>query len=211
VIETRSDREPDHTRLYRQPRGSFATIYLTLLSIIQGVALADLASVVSSGYEHFTVVQWLLVPMNFFSISNVWNHFMADSISMEWIPRFSDAVLPFTFGAVELLLNHALLLGLAVWLIGMAAAALEAGGAWFMDRKAAQETRDTHLVSLFRSRVPGYLRHGWPGWLSSSSWPCCTHSLRVEGLGIPGAALDPLALGVLVVFGWGGIAKVNTL
>jgi hypothetical protein len=181
-MENGIDREPDHTRLYRQLRGSFATIYLTLLSIIQGVALADLANVVASGYSQFTVVQWLLVPMNFFSIVSIWNHFMADAISMEWIPSFSDAVLPFCFGAVELVLNHALLLGLTVWLIGMASAAtLEAAGTWFMDRKAGQETRDRQLVSLFRSRVAGYLYHGLGGMVLFILLALGTHTLHVEG------------------------------
>ena len=76
AMEAGSDSEPDHARLHRQLRGSFATTYLTLLSIIQGVALADLAVVVGGGYEHLTAIQWLMVAMNFFTIVSVWNHFM---------------------------------------------------------------------------------------------------------------------------------------
>jgi hypothetical protein len=207
------DHEPDHAQLHRQLRGAFAVTYLTMLSIIQGVALADLAGVVAGGYTHFSLVQWLMVPMNFFTIIIVWNHFMADSISMEWIPSFSDAVLPFTFGAVELVLNHALLLGLTTWLVGMAAAAaLEAAGTWFMHRKARQETRDKQLLRLFTSRVNGYMRHGLSGvalflLLALGSWAgnlAATGSLQ----GVQGV----LAVAMLVVvFVWGGIATLHAI
>lgn len=212
-MDASSDREPDHARLHRQLRGSFAVIYLTVLSIIQGVALADLAGVVAGGYAHFTVVQWLMVPMNFFTIISVWNHFMADSISMEWIPGFSDAVLPFTFGAVELVLNHALLIGLMVWLIGMAVgAALEAIGTWFIDRKAGLETRDIRLLRLFRSRVDGYIRHGLGGLALFLLLAIGSRIGHVDAIGRVQGAQGVLAIGILiVVFVWGGIATLHAI
>jgi len=40
--------------LLHQLRGSSTTVYMTLLSIIQGVTLSDLASVVEANYAHFT-------------------------------------------------------------------------------------------------------------------------------------------------------------
>ena len=211
--EAGPDREPDHARLHRQLRGSFATTYLTLLSIIQGVALADLAVVVGGGYEHLTAAQWLMVAMNFFTIVSVWNHFMADSISMEWIPSFSDAVLPFSFGGVELLLNHALVIGLALWLAGMAAAAaLEAIGTWFISRKAGQETSDAQLLRLFTSRVPGYLRHGLGGTALFLLLAMGTHLGHIEATSSPRDASGRLALLALAtVFGWGGIATLNAI
>ncbi len=212
-MEIGFDHEPEHARLHRQLRGSFATTYLTMLSIIQGVALADLAGVVGGGHEPFTLMQWLMVPMNFFIIISVWNHFMADSISMEWIPSFSDAVLPFTFGAVELFLNHALVIGLAVWLVGMAAAALlEAAGTWFMDRKAGQETRDRHLLRLFRSRVAGYIRHGLGG-MTLFLVLALVISVAHVGVTAPLTGLQGvLALGGLaLVFVWGGIATLHAI
>lgn len=159
--ETRENglnQEPRHLRLQHQLRGSFTTVYLTTVSIIQGVVLADLAGVTASGYEHFTVLQWLMVPINFFLIILVWNHYMTDSIAMEWIPGFTDSVFPFSFGAIELFLNHAILLGLTAWLAGWAVfAAVGVGGTRFLMGKAKQETTNPQLLQLFLSRQAGYM------------------------------------------------------
>ncbi len=213
MTETTREHEPDHARLHRQLRGSFAVTYLTMLSIIQGVSLADLAGVVAGGYEHFGVVQWLMIPMNFFIIITVWNHFMADSISMEWIPSFSDAVLPFAFGGVELVINHTLVLGLPAWLGGVAAAAgLEVVGTLFMDRKAALETRDKQLLRLFQSRVNGYIRHGLIGLVLFAALALGSRLAHVEAIGPVEGMQVVLALGILaVVFVWGGIATLNAI
>src|SRR3974377_599416 len=52
--------EPRQMVMQRRLKESYGPTYLTLLSIIQGVALGDLASVVASGQKHFTLVQWVL-------------------------------------------------------------------------------------------------------------------------------------------------------
>jgi hypothetical protein len=159
--ETRENglnRKPHHLRLQHQLRGSFTTVYLTTVSIIQGVVLADLAGVTASGYEHFTVLQWLMVPINFFLIITVWNHYMTDSIAMEWIPGFSDSVFPFSFGAIELFLNHTIFLGLTAWLAGWAVfAAVGAVGTRFLMWKAKQETTNPQFLQLFLNRQAGYI------------------------------------------------------
>jgi hypothetical protein len=73
--------QPDHLILRAQLQGSFATTYLTMLSIIQGVALADLAGVVSGNYHHFTIVHWLLVATELGIIGEIWTHFMTHATS----------------------------------------------------------------------------------------------------------------------------------
>ena len=164
--ENALNREPHHLRLQHQLRGSFTTVYLTTVSIIQGVVLSDLAGVTASGYEHFTVFQWLMVPINFFLIIIMWNHYMTDSIAMEWIPGFSDSVFPFSFGAMELFLNHAILLRLTAWLAGWA---VFAAGVVVVTRflmwKAKQETTDPQLLRLFVRRQAGYMWRGLTGLL----------------------------------------------
>ncbi len=212
-MEAKQEREPDHARLHRQLRGAFAVTYLTMLSIIQGVALADLAGVVAGGYDHFSPIQWLMVPMTFFTIITVWNHFMADSISMEWIPSFSDAVLPFAFGAVEITVNHTLLLGLPAWLLGVAAAAaLEVVGTRFMDRKASQETQDKQLLRLFKSRVDGYIRHGLVGLVLFACLAALSWRAHVEVRGTITGTRAAIAVGILaIVFVWGGVAVLNAI
>ncbi len=158
--------EPEHLTLLQQLRGSSTTVYMTLLSILQGVALSDLASVVEANYTHFTLVHWLLVLSMLGLIVSVWHQILIDSISFDWVPDLGDAILPFGIGVLELLLNHLIPLSLGLWLFLLAAAlcSLEVvGGALFVRRKAEQAIENTKLLSLLRRRQRPYLLHGISG------------------------------------------------
>lgn len=96
-------------------------IILTTFGIIQGAVLADLAVVVANGYRDFTSAQWLMVLAAFGLIIVVWSHTVAESLALSWIPNFPDIVAPFVAGAMELYLNHALLVGHSPWLAGAVA------------------------------------------------------------------------------------------
>lgn len=54
------EHEPQHRVLHHRLNDAFTPTYLTILSIIQAVALTDLATVVAAEYRQFTVVNWLL-------------------------------------------------------------------------------------------------------------------------------------------------------
>lgn len=158
--------ESDHRELLQQLKGSFSSVYMTLLSILQGVALGDLASVVESNDAHFTLVHWLLVLAMLFLIVGVWHQIMIDSISLAWIPDIEDAVLPFTIGILELLLNHMIPQSLSLWLFLLAAVvcSLEVvGGGLFVRQKAERGTKNSHLLSLLKRRQNPYLLHGLSG------------------------------------------------
>src|SRR5215475_6693555 len=51
--------------VYRRLKASYGPTYLTILSVIQAVAMGDLAQVVADGHAHFTLVQWLLTVNTF--------------------------------------------------------------------------------------------------------------------------------------------------
>jgi hypothetical protein len=54
-----------HQVVHGRMKGSFTCVYQTILSIIQGVALADLAAFVAAKYPQFTIVHWLMVLTTF--------------------------------------------------------------------------------------------------------------------------------------------------
>ena len=56
---------PHHHVIHHKLKDSLSPIYLTFLSVIQGVVLADLAVVVAANYQQFTLMHWLLVLFNF--------------------------------------------------------------------------------------------------------------------------------------------------
>jgi hypothetical protein len=114
-----ADRAAPTVAIGERAKASFTATSLTILGVIQGVALASLGSVVASSYRELTTVQWLMVGVTFFLLIVVWNHMAVDAIAFVWVPDFLDSALPFLIGATELLLVQAILVGVPVWLLGM--------------------------------------------------------------------------------------------
>lgn len=143
-----------HLIVQQRLKDSFTLVYMTILSVIQGVALADLASVVAFHYQQFTSIHYLLVLINFGVLIEVWSLYTMNTTIWDWIPDMRDAGLPFVIGALELLLNHMIPLSLSAWLLisgvigGMAALAL-----WHMDWRARGEDENVLLLRLLRKRL----------------------------------------------------------
>jgi hypothetical protein len=86
-------------------KGSFALVHLTTLSVIQGVALADLALVVAGHAQQFTLTQWLLVLLAFAVLLAAWSQFTMHVTTWDWIPDLVDAMIPFGIGVPRTLLQ----------------------------------------------------------------------------------------------------------
>ena len=140
-----------HLLVKKRLTDSFSLVYLTLLSVIQGVALADLALVVGAGYQQFTVVRWLLVLVNFGMVITVWHQFTMHITLWSWIPDLRDAIVPFVIGALELVFNHMISLSLSAWLFILAIIATTATLAiWYVGQRAKEESENTKMLSLLR-------------------------------------------------------------
>src|SRR6266516_4753243 len=141
--------ESHHHVLHHKLKNAFAPTYLTFLSIIQAVALTDLAGIVSAKYQQFTVVNWLLVLLTFCVLIIVWNAYTIQAGVWEWIPDMRDAAMPFIVGALELFLAHAITLSMSYWLLGLAGiATIGALGAWYMHWRAKKEAENVQLLRL---------------------------------------------------------------
>src|SRR5579859_1173631 len=147
------DVEQERLLLLQQVKGSFTGSSLTLLSIIQAAALAELASVVANGYSRFTVVQWLMAFVTLFLFIVVWDHLSRDAMTFAWIPDFRDSAIPFMIGVMELFLSHAVGLGLNIWLLGMVAMAVCALiHLAYVRWRAEQSAENRHLLAYSRTR-----------------------------------------------------------
>ena len=145
--------EPHHRLLHNKLKALSAPTYMTALSVIQGVALADLASIVVAHSQQFTVEQWLLGVLSFVMLIGIWDAYTTLSILWNWIPDLRDAVIPFVFGALELFLNHAIILSLSAWLLAFALLTGAAAFAnWYSGWRAQEEAENSRLLSL---------RSGW--------------------------------------------------
>ena len=148
-MHTALEPPPHHRVLHHKMKDSFTPIYLTVLSVIQGVALADLASVVGAGYKQFTLVQWLLVVSTFAMLIIIWDAYMQQSLLWEWVPNIRDAAIPFAIGALELFLNHTIILSLSAWLFALALlSGMAALANWHVSRQASKEAENTKMLAL---------------------------------------------------------------
>jgi hypothetical protein len=149
-----SEHEPDQhpNVLHHRMKEAFTPTYQTFLSIIQGVALTDLAAIVATEHQQFTIIHWLLVFITFCMLIVVLYVYMIQSTIWDWIPSLRDATIPFVFGALELFINHTIPISLSLWLLGLAGfTSLGALGTWHMDQRAREETEGARLLSGLRS------------------------------------------------------------
>lgn len=146
-----SAREPEahHRALHRKMTDSFTPIYLTVLSVIQGVALADLASGAAAGYKQFTLVQWLQVVITFAILIYMWEGYMQQSLLWKWVPDMRDAAIPFAIGAIELFLNHSIMLSLSGWLLAFALlSSMGALATWHAVQRARKEGENARFLLI---------------------------------------------------------------
>jgi hypothetical protein len=143
--------QPHYLKIHHKLKDSLSPVYLTLLSVIQGVALADLTHVVAAGYQQFTAIQWLLGLFNFAVLIGIWNHYMMYNKLWDWIPDLRDACIPFVVGVLELVLNHTITLSLSAWLFTFALLyMMGALAVWHVRWRAGKEAENAILLSLFR-------------------------------------------------------------
>lgn len=81
----------------------FTNFYFTLLSIIQGTALAALFVKVDAlvNARAFHATQAVLAFAIFLVIVNVWNQYQMGLMLHSWIPTIFDAFIPFSLGVFE--------------------------------------------------------------------------------------------------------------
>ena len=140
-----------HQVVHGRMKDAFSSMYQTILSIIQGVALADLAAFVAAKYPQFSLVHWLMVLTTFFMIIVVYSVYSIQSTVWDWIPDIRDASIPFVFGALELFVNHTIALSLSLWFVGLAAISMfGAIGTVHMVWRAHEESENEELLGLLR-------------------------------------------------------------
>lgn len=80
---------------------SFRDVYLQLTSVIQGVALAFLASTTFSSVSDLSMPKWLAILTCLVVIIIVWQEYMVGATAFAWVPTILDSVIPFGLGVAE--------------------------------------------------------------------------------------------------------------
>jgi hypothetical protein len=87
-------------QVIKQLEESFRDLYLTLISINQGVTVAFLAEHLFTGPRP-TTSQWLAYAICFLVMIVVWMEYVIGSCAFTWIPTLLDSVIPFSLGMAQ--------------------------------------------------------------------------------------------------------------
>jgi hypothetical protein len=94
-------------RLHSKIEPTFGSIYLTLLSIIQSVALGLLAVEFNNATNAAvgqSLSRWILIFVSFVILVLVWHSYLDGLLSVYWHPTIVDSLLPFGIGMCECIL-----------------------------------------------------------------------------------------------------------
>jgi hypothetical protein len=142
-------------------KSQFAPAYLTLASIIQGVALSTLVIRVEATYANFNAVAWLLTVTSFLVILDIWHEYLMMVLAYVWLPTLLDSIVPFAFVAAELFLAHFVYGNERGWLLAYAGCYLVGIAAWFMQnvqvRRLTDENREIHDLLASQDRFRGVI------------------------------------------------------
>ena len=144
------DLKPAPEMISQRLKGQFAPAYLTLTSIIQGVALSVLAVRVEATYAQFDATDWLLTIATFLVFLEVWNEYLMQVLAFVWVPTLLDSLVPFAFLACELFMAHFVYHGLRGWLLTLGLIFIVGGASQIVSnmqaRALAEENRDIARV-----------------------------------------------------------------
>ena len=146
------DLKPAPAIVSQRLKSQFAQAYLTLTSIIQGVALSVLAARVEATYTQFDATDWLLTIATFLAFVTLWHEYLMQALAFVWIPALLDSLVPFAFLAGELFAAHFVYHGLRGWLLALGLSFVVGGAAQLLTltqaRLLGEENRD--LVGALR-------------------------------------------------------------
>ena len=102
-------------------KDQFAPAYLTLTSIIQGVALSTLVIRIEATSERFAAADWLLAAATLVAFLVVWHEYLMQALAFVWMPTLLDSVVPFGFLVAELFMAHFVYGNQRAWLLATGA------------------------------------------------------------------------------------------
>src|SRR5260370_4944172 len=142
--------KPAPEMISQRLKGQFAPAYLTLTSIIQGVALSVLAARVEANYAQFDATDWLLTIATFLVFLEVGSEYLMQVLAFVWVPALLDSLVPFAFLACELFMAHFVYHGLRGWLLTLGLIFIVGGASQIVSNMKAhtlaEENRDIARV-----------------------------------------------------------------
>src|SRR5436190_2933008 len=108
-----------HRAVHVRVADQFAPAYLTLASIIQGVALASLVMRVEPNAGGYSLADWVRVSASLVAVLAIWHEYLMMVFAYVWLPTLVDSMLPFAFLVAEVFMVHFLPADQARWLVAV--------------------------------------------------------------------------------------------
>jgi hypothetical protein len=136
------------------------SMLMTLMSIIQALALEFLWEIARSAEREFTwsaVLVWMQIAANMLGILQVWLFYTGVAMRFRWVPTPSDLMLPFLIGILEFTMIDLTGAGhVALWFWTLAGVYTVA--AWDAQNVLVRARRDTDNDEFFQHVQPAGLR-----------------------------------------------------
>ena len=145
----------------------FPTVLLTLLSIVQALALELLWSHLHEAdylYElsWISAISWIQIAATVTGIILIWVVYSGNVMRFRWVPATSESVYPFVIGLMEFMLIETLGPNqIGLWLIFMAVVFGLMN--WVAHMTMRRARRDSDNSAFFATSEPARLRDFYPG------------------------------------------------
>ncbi|ODB82372.1 hypothetical protein A3194_19140 [Candidatus Thiodiazotropha endoloripes] len=93
--------------------------YLTIMSIIQGVALSFFTLIVADQYQALSNSTWILVVCTFLVIIFTWFEYIMGISAFVWLHGLLDSIIPFSLFVGEAMLIHTMTSSSGSWYFSM--------------------------------------------------------------------------------------------
>ena len=156
------------SKLRERAQEHFPAVLLTLISIIQALALELLWAKVTGSEslwqgDRIALVEWGMISVAFLGILQIWIMYSCMVMGFVWLPSLRDSIFPFIIGVQEFMLVA--LIGTeyeGLWLLVLASIFLSVNIITHLSFRRARQEEANEL--FFRDRKPATLRDfRWAG------------------------------------------------
>jgi hypothetical protein len=138
--------DPNMDEVRERVKAQFASVYLTLMSVIQASVLGYLFVQADESLAHLQLRSAILLLLSFVVAGLVWHEYVMGTCTFRWIPRLPDAFLPLVLGAAQFLMARSIAVRSAAWFFALAAALGAASLAFAYQYAVARRLRENDAV-----------------------------------------------------------------
>lgn len=135
-------------------KNSFASVYLSLTSIIQAAVFAYLIFILDTYFSELHLCNVMPLICSFLLIVITWNEYMMGATAFVWIPKIIDSFIPFLLGIFELLVCRSAVMGSTSWYFFVSVFGLIATLAYSNMYRSAKQHAENNIVFELLHRMP---------------------------------------------------------